>query len=252
MHTGLCTDDDSHEQETDWDADGHLNNVGVNLGNFNLNLSLRVNGRLIIEIRSLCRDILEIAAKPHVSDKILLALPAFVEKRGPEHDEYTVEDHNGRGKQMRWLLLFGKVFNDHVNAEDGANDGSRDQPARVVNEPREVEAELLTIVVLDFVERLHVLQESDTVHHTSGEPKAVLFPRCYDRKTIRHVYREVVEDDTTLHQIFKIHFLLERLHHNGLDLARVKLIEHVASVALEGKHAVVLGQTALDVENLAH
>ena len=51
-------------------------------------------------------------------------------------------------------------IDNHVDAEDGSNNGSRDKPARIVNEPAEVEAELLTIVVRYEVERLHVVYKT--------------------------------------------------------------------------------------------
>lgn len=46
-------------------------------------------------------------------------------------------------------------LNDHVDAEENANDSDRDEPAGVVHEPGKVEALFLAVVILEEVERLH-------------------------------------------------------------------------------------------------
>lgn len=55
------------------------------------------------------------------------------------------------------LGTFVDSLNYHSYTEDHANDGHGDEPARVMDEPRKVEAELLAIVVLDEIDWLHVL-----------------------------------------------------------------------------------------------
>ena len=121
-----------------------------------------------------------------------------------------------------------------------------------MNEPGEVKAELLAIVVLDEIDRLHILQESSSEEHTSREGPAVSDPGLVDQVAILHVNWEVIKDDTTLPQVVNVNFLLESLHHNCLNLACVEGIEHVASVALEGQLGIVLRKAALDLEDLAH
>ena len=69
---------------------------------------------------------------------------------------------------------------------------------------------------------------------------------------LRHVHREVVQDDSALHHVLHVHFSLKRLDDDGLVLATVELIEHVGCVAFERLLTVVLGQPALHVQYLAH
>ena len=63
---------------------------------------------------------------------------------------------------------------------------------------------------------------------------------------------EVVEDDTTLDQVVDVHLLFKGLQDDGLELSSVELIEHIASVALEGQLAIILRETALNTQDLSH
>lgn len=62
-----------------------------------------------------------------------------------------------------FLLIF-KSLNDHSYTEACSDYGRRDKPASIMNEPGKIEAEFLTIVVLDEVEWLHISQEAFCNH----------------------------------------------------------------------------------------
>ena len=62
----------------------------------------------------------------------------------------------------------------------------------------------------------------------------------------------MIQDHTTLHHVFHVDLLLKCLDDDRLVLAAIELVEHVSSVASERLLAVVLRQTALDIQYLAH
>ena len=130
-------------------------------------LSVRVNGDLALEVCSFSGSISETSDEPLIGNVVLLALPTLSEEGWPDHDEHGVQNRQGRGQKVIPLGAFVDSLSYHSDTEDQANDSDRNEPARVMDEPREVEAELLTIVVFDEIQWLHVLQESLS-NHTPG------------------------------------------------------------------------------------
>ena len=120
-----------------------------------------------------------------------------------------------------------------------------------MDQPSEVEAKLLAIVVLDKVEWLHVVEEAGSDHAIRQAP-TVFHPRRVDLFAFWHVHREVVLNHTAQLQVVHVYLRLERLCDDSLVLATVKLVEHVSSVALKRLLAVILGHAALNVEDFTH
>lgn len=120
-----------------------------------------------------------------------------------------------------------------------------------MDQPSEVKAELLPVVVSNEVERLHIVQES-LQDHAVRQPPPILHPRVVDQFALGHVDGEVIGDDPTLEQVLEVDLLLQRLDYDRLMLRTVELVEHVGSEALESGTAVVHGKTAFDFEDLAH
>ena len=72
-------------------------------------------------------------------------------------------------------LFLVDSFKNHVNTEHDTYNGHRDELACVMDEPGEVEAELLTIVLFDEVNRLHIVEEFAS-NHTPRQTPPVLKP----------------------------------------------------------------------------
>ena len=115
-----------------------------------------VNRDLTLEIVVLGRRILEISHEPLIANVLLLPLPRLVEEGDPDHDDDGVDDTEWTCREMIVLDAVLRRLHNHNDSEDDSDEGHWDQPARVMNQPGEVEAKLLTIVVLDEVEGLHV------------------------------------------------------------------------------------------------
>ena len=120
-----------------------------------------------------------------------------------------------------------------------------------MDQPGEVKAELLPIVVSDEVERLHIVEES-LQDHTVRQPPAIFQPRLVDQFAFGHVNWEVIGDYSALHQVLQVDLLLQRLDYDGLMLRTGELIKHVRGEALKSLIAVVHGKTAFDFEDFAH
>ena len=120
-----------------------------------------------------------------------------------------------------------------------------------MDQPSEVKAELLPVVISNKVERLHIVQES-LQDHTVRQPPAILHPRVVDQFALGHVDGEVIGDDPTLEQVLEVDLLLQRLDYDRLMLCTVELVEHVGGEALKSSTAVVHGKAAFDFEDLAH
>ena len=108
-----------------------------------------------------------------------------------------------------------------------------------MDQPGKVEAEFLAIIVLDEIERLHVLRVA-FVDESPCKSPAVLEPRGVNMLSFWHMHREVRFDDTTLDQVIYIHIRSECFSDDGLMLACIKLIEVVGGEALEWLLAVIL------------
>ena len=156
-----------------------LNNVGV-------------DRHFVLEVKPLGgRFGLEAPDEPFVGDVVLLALPALIEQGDPDHDDYAVQDAEWRGEELApFTTLLHRLY-DHSNTETRANDGDRNEPARVMNQPGEVKAELLAIVVSDEVERLHIIQET-LQDHTVRQSPAIFHPRFVDQFALGHMDGEVI------------------------------------------------------------
>lgn len=192
-----------------------------------------------------------VSHQPLITDVILLALPTFMEHGHPNHDNQAVDDTQWRRKKIVPSTFLYNSIDDHDDSNHEADNGHWDQPTSVVDQPSEVEAKLLAIVVLDKVEWLHVFEETVS-DHASRQAPPVIYPRRVDLRAFGHVYWEVVLNHTAIFQIVHVYLRLERLRNNSLVLATVKLVKHVSSVAPERLLAVILGQAALDVQDFTH
>ena len=246
LESDLCTKHKHHRQQADGQTNCKLPLVGCLRGHFELVLGVGVDGDLALEIVVLSRRILEIPHEPLIADVLLLSLPGLVEERDPDHDHDGVDDTQRTRREVIVLDAVLRGLDNHNNTKDDTDDGHRDQPACVMNQPGEVEAELLTVVVFDEVQGLHVAEEACQEHTTTQTP-LVLLPGDTDEVALRHVDREVIRDDMALYQVVKVKLCLKSLTDNRLMLSGIELVIHVCCVTLEWHHAVVLGEAAFDL-----
>ena len=156
LKTNLRGKHQHHGQQTDGQADCKLPLVGFLRCDLELVFGVWVNRDLTLEIVVLGRRILEISHEPLIANVLLLPLPRLVEEGDPDHDDDGVDDTEWTCREMIVLDAVLRRLHNHNDSEDDSDEGHWDQPARVMNQPGEVEAKLLTIVVLDEVEGLHV------------------------------------------------------------------------------------------------
>jgi len=120
-----------------------------------------------------------------------------------------------------------------------------------MDEPGEVEAELLAIVVGDETQRLHLVFPV-TADEAPSEAPTVFLPRCLDMFSVLGVHGEVVEDNLGLFEVGDIELRFEGVQDDRLELTTVETLELLSRVTLEGHHAVVFSQASLHVEDLGH
>ena len=240
----LAAEDEEHEEETDGHANQQLSGVRVFDGDALLMKGIGVDSQLTFEFRALLSDIFITTNKPLICDVVLLSLPTLIEKGDPDHDDEAVEDRNGRREELSPRALINDCIDDHCDTETESNDSHWNQPASIMDQPGEIEAKLLTVVIFDEIDRLHVAQEA-LEEHASRQTPFVLGPWLDDFTAFGHVHGPMLSDHTTLDQVVNIDLWLDSLCDDGLMLSTVKLVEHVSCIALEWLLTVILGQTAL-------
>ena len=99
------------------------------------------------------------------------------------------------------------TFDDHRNTEYEANYGDWNEPTGVMNQPGEVKAELFTVIILDKVQRLHVVEETMSNHAIRKSPP-VVEPGWNDMIAFRHMYREMLKNDAALHHVVYVNLFL--------------------------------------------
>ena len=142
-------------------------------------LGVWVDRNLALEVRVLRCGILKVSNEPLVTDVMLLTLPRLVEECDPNHDDDSVDDTERTSCKVIVLDVIINSFHNHGNTKNDTDNGHRNEPASVMDEPGEVEAEFFTVVVLDEVEWLHVLQEASQEHASTQTP-LVFLPRDGD------------------------------------------------------------------------
>ena len=119
------------------------------------------------------------------------------------------------------------TLDSHDHGKDDTNNNRGNQPASVVDEPCEIEANLLSIIVFDDVDWLHIIQVRLCGEHTQRKTKPVLLPAIDDIFTLLGLVDwEVVSDYLTRIQVVEVTLALQGRHHNVLLLSAVKCLEH--------------------------
>ena len=116
------------------------------------------------EIRPLRRGILEVSDEPLIAYVVLLALPTLYKERDPDHNDQGVDDVQRVGQVVVRLDALTAAIGNHSDAKGDTDNGHWDEPTGIVDQPGEVKAKLLAKVVLNEIQRLHVLQEPTKDH----------------------------------------------------------------------------------------
>ena len=127
-------------------------------------LSVGVDHGLRQEFVTLGCNVVKVTDEPLIGDLVLFADPAFMEKCHPDHHYDSVDKTKRCVEPLVGSISVRPALEDHRQSKHETNDHDRDQPARVMNEPRKVEGHLLSVVVFDNIERLHVVEEVRRKH----------------------------------------------------------------------------------------
>lgn len=182
---------------------------------------------------------------------VLLALPALMEKSHPNHNDQAVDYAQGRRKELGVRFFFYYGVNDLDGTNDETNNGWRNQPARIMDQPGKVEAKLLSIVATNIIKWLHVVEEA-LAEHAFGQAPPVLHPGGVDELAFGHVHGEMINYHTTFLQVIHIKLLIKRFHNDALVLATIELVKLVGCVTYKRHCTVLFRYAALNFEDFTH
>ena len=116
----------------------------------------------ILELRSFPLVPLDVMGNPSAGNCGLSSLPTLNEDSCPDNDTDGVDGIDWSIESLpsfENVTIFLKELNSLIDEDDQTENRGNDEHARVVDKPREIESEFLSIVLGNEVDWLHVLPE---------------------------------------------------------------------------------------------
>lgn len=178
---------------------------------------------------------------PEVGNCALGSFPVFEQDCRPDCNEDSIPD-----VPLRVNIKDNQI----VDSESNSRNGWNPEPRSVKDQKGEIKAHFLPVVVLDEIDRLHVLGVL-LVDHAPDQLPFVLPPGAVDLLSVLVVGGEVVLYYAHVFVVVNVDFLVEDIHHYQVLLCALKTLKHIRCQELKRHTLLIFLQPSCYLQNFS-